>query len=641
MKQVHPANNRKDVSRRQFLQGASAAAVGLAVRLSPVLALGHTGLVKLAQSQSVIDVTAASYGALGDGKTNDRAAFQAAIEAAIQQRLPLLVPASAAFYRIELDSENLQLDVNGDLTIIGAGRGNTLLRFSIPSPVSGQNCSGFHVYNGSNFQIADLRLEEDAHAVEYEFQAFHYESGSADHQCLIESVDVDGFTNIAFSPSSGTGDSKGELFLTIRDCDFKPFTRYCAAFWTVEYGHKRLHVYDSYFHDNTDSHLVYCHPQNSVHIENTRFDGATSWAFQFQGSAVAGNPEYQRFVGCRFGPRNSRGIITQDRAEVATQVEIRNCIFEGRPAIQIRSDIVIDGCYFTTPNDTTNIQPLVSAYSNAPWRAVIRNCIFAPKSNSLPQLDLRYDDIEVTVENCQFYHQGSGSIVTLGGGATNRYTLRDCVFYNRPDNASQSTSIEIENGQALVDNCRFFGRSTGDRGTIVCHSSDTGPAADSFLQVDNCTFQNLSGGSLFFALMPTANSWSNKIIGSNNRINNLQTSKPLLIVDPPSPVYGRLAPVAAVAPTQLPAGPVLVVSSNYDTYELLGSADVANIHWWTADGLSDALFSGAITLNATIPFALVAGGNIQLTGGAARRDVAAGTSARLIYDSAAGTWSEG
>ena len=99
--------------------------------------------------------------------------------------------------------------------------------------------------------------------------------------------------------------------------------------------------------------------------------------------------------------------------------------------------------------------------------------------------------------------------------------------------------------------------------------------------------------------------------------------------------------MAAVAPTQLPATPVLVVSSNYDTYELLGSADIANIHWWTADGLSDALFSGAITLNATIPFALVAGGNIRLAGGAARRDVAAGASARLAYDSAAGAWSEG
>ncbi len=467
------------------------------------------------------------------------------------------------------------------------------------------------------------------------------ESAAADNACLIESVDIDGFTHCLYSPSSGLDGGLGELFLSVRDCDLHPWWQYCVAFWTNPNGHKRLHIYDSNLHDNKHSHLVYCHPHNSVHIENTRFDGASAWAFHFQGSEVAGDPEYQRFVGCWFGAHNSRGIITQDRAQVATQVEVRNCLFEGGPGVQIRSDIVIDGCYFTSERDSATDEPFVGAYGNSPWRATVRNCIFAPKSNSLPQVDFRLEDIEVSIENCQFYNQGSGVMLNLGKGAANRYTVRDCVFYNRPDNASQAMSIDIDNGQALVDNCRFFGRSIGDRGTIVLRSTDIGPAADSFLQIDNCTFQNISGGSLFFALMPTANSWSNKIIGGNNRINNLQTGKPLIVSDPPTPVYGRLAPVVAVAPTSIPADPMMIISSNYDTYEVLGTADVATLHWWTADGLSDALFSGAITLNATVPFALVAGGNIRLAGGAARRDVAAGASVRLVYDSAAGVWSEG
>ena len=82
-----------------------------------------------------------------------------------------------------------------------------------------------------------------------------------------------------------------------------------------------------------------------------------------------------------------------------------------------------------------------------------------------------------------------------------RYTVRDCVFYNRPDNASQGISIEIDNGQALIDHCRFFGRAIGDRGLIVCASNDLGPSAEAFLQIDNCTFQNVSGGSLFHACL--------------------------------------------------------------------------------------------------------------------------------------------
>jgi hypothetical protein len=402
-----------------------------------------------------------------------------------------------------------------------------------------------------------------------------------------------------------------------------------------------LHLYDSYLHDNQNGHLVYTHPHNSVHVENTRFDGASSWAFHFQGTEVAGDPEYQRFIGCWFGPRNTQGLITQDRATVATEVEVRNCTFEGQPSIQIRSDIIIDGCYFTTAQDSARDTLFIGAYSNAPWRAIIRNCIFAPKSNVLPQIDLRLENIEVTIENCQFYNQRSGAMLTLGGGAMNRYTLTDCVFYNRPDNASQSIAIEVDNGQTRIDNCRFFGRAIGDRGVIILRSTDIGPAADSLLQIDNCTFQNISGGTVFYALMPTANSWSGKLSGVNNRIINLQTGKPLLIVDPPGPVYGRLAPVAAPAPSSIPAAPTMVISSNYDTYEVLGTADVAAIHWWTEDGLSDPLFSGSITLTATVPFALVTGGNIQPAGGAARRDVASGSAVRLTYDSTQGLWSEG
>ncbi len=632
------------LSRRRFLQGTAAVIGAAALRHArPVAAAPTVRVPSLTQSNTMINVMDPAYGAKGDGATNDRAAFQAAIDAAIAAGLPLWVPRPPQFYRIILEPNYDALRVTGDLTIVGEGRESTLLRFTVQTSATGKNYAGFFVAGGNNFQLADIRLEEDLHQ---DFELFElsgvlFESSDRDSACLVENVDIDGFTHCLQSPSSGPDGGLGELFLAVRNCDLHPWWQYCIAFWTVPNGHKRLHIYDSNLHDNQFSHLVYCHPHNSVHAENTRFDGANSWAFHFQGTEVAGSPEYQRFVGCWFGPRNSRGIITQDRALVTTQVEVRNCIFEGRPSVQIRSDIVIDGCYFTSERDSTTDQPFVGAYGNSPWRATVRNCIFAPKSNSLPQVDFRLEDIEVTIENCQFYNQGSGVMLNLGKGAANRYTVRDCVFYNRPDNASQSVSIEVDNGQALVDNCRFFGRATGDRGTIVCLSTDVGPTADALLQIDNCSFQNISGGSLFFGLMPTANSWSNKIVGGNNRIDNLQTGKPIITSEPPTVIYGHLTPIAAVAPTSLPAGPMLVVSSNYDTYELLGSADVADIHWWTADGLSNSLFAGSITLGAASPFALLAGGNIRPASGAARQDVPAGGSVRLTYDPVQGFWSVG
>lgn len=631
----------RGVTRRRFLQQSAAVLGGVALNRAWPAVAARAGFA--GQTQTAINVMDPPYGAKGDGTTNDRDAFQAAIAAAIAAELPLLVPRPPQFYRIALDPGHDRLLVDGDLALVGEGRESTTLRFTVQTTASGKNYSGFFVAGGVNFQMADLRLEEDLHQPleQFEFMAVFFESSGTDSACLLEGVDIDGFTHCLYSPSSGPGNGLGELFLAVRDCDLHPWWQHAIALWTVPDGHKRLHIYDTYIHDNQYSHLIYSHPHNSVHMENSRMDGASSWAFHIQGTAVAGDPEYQRFIGCWFGPRNGRGLITQDRATVTTQVEVRNCLFEGQPSLQIRSDILVDGCYFTSPPDSPRDEAFVSAYSNAPWRATIRNCIFAPKSNSLPQLDLRLADIDVTVENCQFYNQKTGAMLNLGAGAANRYTVRDCLFYNRPDNDSQSISIEIDNGQAVIDNCRFFGRSIGDRGTIFFRGTDVGPAPDSLVEINNCTFQNLSGGTFVYALESTANTWSGKISGGNNRITNLQTDKPLLIVDPPRPFHAGLTPVAAAAPAALPAAATLVISSNYDTYEILGSADVSALHWWTADGLSDPLFSGSITLVATVPLAIVSGGNIQLAGGAARRDVPAGGSARLTYDPAQGFWSEG
>lgn len=375
-------------SRRLFLQSAAAAATGLALQaVRPGRRL--SGFAGTAQAQEPLIVTDPAFGAKGDGVTNDRAAFQAAIDKAIQEKRPLRIPKPPAFYRIVLEPAHNQLKIQGDITIIGDGRSDTLLQFGIANPDPSKNYFGFFIHNDSNFNISDLRLEEDARPADFELQGFFFESGPEDNQCVIERVDVDGFTNIAISNASGVGDGKGELFLTIRDCDFKPYQQYCVAFWSVEEGHKRLHIYDSYFHDNTDSHLVYCHPHNSVYVENCRFDGATSWAFHFQGTAISGDPEYQRLVGCWFGSRNSRAIITHSGARTHPRPEIINCIFEASSGVQIRSDVLIDGCYFTNNRDTESTNPFITAIDSTPWEATIRNCVFAPKANVMPHIDFR------------------------------------------------------------------------------------------------------------------------------------------------------------------------------------------------------------------------------------------------------------
>lgn len=633
---MNPNDNHGTISRRLFLQTSLVAAAGAFVHVGRFP--GASALTALAlQTEDVVDVTDPRFGAVGDGVTNDRAAFQAAIDFAIARRRPLVIPQPPQAYRIVLDTQNDRLNINGRLVVRGAGRQSVLLNFGLENPDPSKNYSAFYVTNGSRVEFYGLRMEEDARPTEFEFAGIHIEAGAGNHTVLIESVDIDGFTHCIYCPSGGT-DDVGELFLTVRGCDISPERQYCIAFWSAELGHKRLHLYDSYFHDNTFSHLIYCHPHNSVHVENCRFDGATSWAFQIQGSTVIGDPEYQRFIGCWFGSRNSRGIITQKRRESSMQVEVRNCVFEGRPAIQIRSDIIIDGCYFTTPLNPTSGENFVAAYDEAPWKALITNCIFAARGNSNPAVDMRLPGLDVVIDNCQFYNQNSATLITLGGSGESVFSISNCLFYTRPIEDAQSICLEITDGQVSVSRCRFVGRATGDRGILNFPVTETGPGEQARLQLDNSLFTAISGGSLFHVVVTEAGSWSERIFGSNNVITNLITAKPLLTVDPAgAPVFGHLNPVAMRAPSGLTAGSILVVSSNFDQYEVLGAADVTFIHWWYADGLSDALFSGVVTLRAATGFTLVAGGNIDL-GGATSRAVAAGTEVRLFYDSTAARW---
>ena len=63
----------------------------------------------------------------------------------------------------------------------------------------------------------------------------------------------------------------------------------------------------------------------------------------FRADLLAG----KRLIGCWFGPNNGRSIITHSGPTTNPRPEIINCLFESSNAIQIRSNVLIDGCYFT------------------------------------------------------------------------------------------------------------------------------------------------------------------------------------------------------------------------------------------------------------------------------------------------------
>jgi Pectate lyase superfamily protein len=539
--------------------------------------------------QNVLNVK--DYGAVGDGLTNDLIAFRDAMKDAIAGKIPLYIPSSNAPYYIEPMADKA-LEIDGDLVIFGDGRYFTTLKFGPDTATSAY--AAFSVKNGVNFELRDLRVDGPTKALaDHSVNGLFFDAGRTSHKAHITRVDIKGFSRCLMVPSGAAG-STGELFLTMHECDLEPGYQHCVAFFSDTAGHKRLHIYDCYLHDNKDSHLVYCHPHNSVHVENCRFDGATEWAWQFQGTEISEQPEYQRFIGCWFGQNNSRGIITHRQM---SQVQMIGCTFKNSPSIQIRSNILIDGCYFTTSEaGSAFIAPFSDSSS---WRAVLSDCIFVPKATMSPQVDFRHNNIEVIISNCHFHNeQPSNGMVAVGGEKCNS-VISNCFFQSGDTQPSSDIAIRIAGGVTQIKGSRFIGRFISDRGVIVCDTTDTQPGLIDHLEISDCVFDSISMGSILHIAGDFPASWSGKIFGHNNTIHNFTSPHSIFSVFPDvdALVFGRFYPRAGVSNPQdsLTATSVMKVNSNYDTYYVRGSAQIETINWWdTSSNRSNRLFNGRI-----------------------------------------------
>src|SRR5262245_24134271 len=88
-----------------------------------------------------INVRSAPFSAQGDGQTDDRAAFAAALESAAAAKVPIVVPPGD--YCLELTPGHPCLPIRGDLSIYGAGMGLSRLSFG-PCPPTFL-CYGFEM----------------------------------------------------------------------------------------------------------------------------------------------------------------------------------------------------------------------------------------------------------------------------------------------------------------------------------------------------------------------------------------------------------------------------------------------------------------------------------------------------------------
>ena len=293
--------------------------VGVAVVVAAValLALTH------ARSASAINVRA--YGALGNGSTDDTAAFQKAIQAAVRAHRLLFVPAGV--YRVR------GLRLRDGLRMDGAGRKSTWLKG--------------HVAFGSNERISDLKIGDAG------MSAVHNRSGATN--TVFERCRFRGGSGRAYTYVVDLGSGAACNHITFKDCEVE---RNLGVESGGDQGFNNICVWVA----------------QSGPVSDITFDGCHIGVSNGQGGHDTGSPRFD--IECY--------TDTSPMAHGWQNITLRNCILEAADMetadfadySQARaSGVLIEGCTFKGGGyNATKWQNVLNF--EMPLGVVVRNNVF-------------------------------------------------------------------------------------------------------------------------------------------------------------------------------------------------------------------------------------------------------------------------
>jgi len=198
--------------------------------LSPALLLpGHTSIYQSASSLNTdpLRLNVRDFGALGDGIQNDAPAFQRAIDAAAQQKKPLMVPSGKYYFPAKS-----ALTIPSGLTIEGSGRENCLL---YTDTVTDAAYPALINVQGENITIRGLAISGNRPEAPNEKST----QASGRYNLINISFDTKASKNVLIE-NCRLSDAYGRAilfrgtYITIKDCEFLRIGRYDINFKAVD-----------------------------------------------------------------------------------------------------------------------------------------------------------------------------------------------------------------------------------------------------------------------------------------------------------------------------------------------------------------------------------------------------------------------
>jgi hypothetical protein len=401
-----------------------------------------------------------AYGAKGDGVTNDLAAVQAALAAAISQGGTLYFPPGT--YLLTTTSGSTGLSVTGSVRVMGAGRDQTVLRFGPESPT--WSIYGFNVAPnaGARVWVSDLtvygpnspgpyadawngtnsgRDNPDSAAVFVNGQT------AAGTEVHVERVRVDsaagtgGFvTPVEVGSGSGTQDVK----VTVTDCDISGYRTGIAFFanngvngclleltrtylrrWSVSTWNGT--TYDTRHTSADDGHAVYIHPHVGWLATDVRFGPGKAG-----GVASKDNVFQQYSTGTggvsRYGTVLTRCVFEEQAAGGTTATT------QGGQGVGLTGGAILGDLSRTT---LTDCQFLGAGVAWARNYVIVKGCYFGIFSQGFQLQDpVTY----VELDGCAF--QGCGVLYNVTGSSP-QVRVTDCLFDWTPPWAGWSAGLAV------------------------------------------------------------------------------------------------------------------------------------------------------------------------------------------------------
>ncbi|MCA1670686.1 MAG: glycoside hydrolase family 55 protein [Actinobacteria bacterium] len=552
-----------------------------------------------------------SFGATGDGVSNDRHAINDAIAAAISAGRPLYFPAGTYAVSLADSGGEGALPVRGSLKIVGDGPDQTVIEAIDYNKQDGGVL--FYVFGAWNLTLEGITLQGPP----LESMTSHSDN------CIAIFSQGDG----SLITLTGVTSSLWNLFLRLdaldsahniggkllaTGCHLKTRGEQIFGLEGVDRDVPEWRLVDCIFECESPlpipppgqgPHNLYMPEGISLSIDGCDFRAAGQYGVTMFGTTSEFSPRFCRIATTHFGPGVPFPILTNRKA----LTEILNCRFEGAAnsiAISAAGDFIAKGCEFTWASDGDSYAITEDVGDPVPVNAQIIDCTFNEPPGPFGGLYHTRRRASSTsavwmISGCRFGDsRADGMNIAAAGG-------RLIVWGNTFRGTSGVAGIRIGGGTHDILHNLFAGNYSS--GAMLLQSDST----DTMVNVRGNIFATDDPPQIVGPVPPR---WVT-LSGQDNRFYERASGRTdgFVITGNPAQVRGDFQAGEGVGEyTYDPVTKLLAINYNYNSYRVNEPGETIENIYFGSESKYNVFTSARITLYAVKDFNLGGRGNIAV-----------------------------